>query len=426
MQTGDGLLVRLRPAGDGLTPAEMRAIAGAAATCGSGIIEVTARGNLQIRGLTPESVPALAEAIGAAEIAIAEGVAIETPPLAGFDPDEVADPRPLARALRMAISGAGEALRLAPKLSIVVDGGGRFHLGSLTADLRVSAFEHEDGVRWLLSLGGTARSAKPVALLESNEIVPIVLEILGDLAALGPATRARDLDADLLRRRAAAGDALPRADGPAFSPPPAGIHHFGGAGTVLGVGLAFAQTDAGSLVAFLRQAEELGANEIRLAPPRGLFVLGLSGETAAVVQRLACSHGFLVASDDPRNHIAACAGLACASARMDTKATARLLVESAPDLLDGSVTVHLSGCPKGCARPTASPLTLVGAPSGYALVVNGTASVASSAYRDENGIGSAFGALNALVRENKDAGESALSCLTRLGTARIAAAFEQG
>ena len=85
----------------------------------------------------------------------------------------------------------GVALRLAPKLSIVVDGGGRFHLGSLTADLRVSAFEHEDGVRWLLSLGGTARSAKPVALLESNEIVPIVLEILGDLAALGPATRAR-------------------------------------------------------------------------------------------------------------------------------------------------------------------------------------------------------------------------------------------
>lgn len=205
-----------------------------------------------------------------------------------------------------------------------------------------------------------------------------------------------------------------------------GHHHFGGAGTVLGIGLAFAQTDAGSLVAFLRQAEELGANEIRLAPPHGLFVLGLSGETAAVAQRLASAHGFLVASGDPRNHIATCAGLACASARMDTKAMARLLLEAAPDLLDGSATVHLSGCPKGCASPTASPLTLVGAPSGYALVVNGTASVAPSAYRDENGIGSAFGALNALVRENKDAGESALSCLTRLGTARIAAAFEQG
>ncbi|PLU82462.1 hypothetical protein BMJ22_12200, partial [Sinorhizobium medicae] len=63
---------------------------------------------------------------------------------------------------------------------------------------------------------------------------------------------------------------------------------------------------------------------------------------------------------------------------------------------------------------------------GYGLVVNGTASVAPSAYRDENGIRSAFAALNALVRENKDAGESAWSCLTRLGTAQIGAAFEQG
>ncbi len=417
--------MRLRPAGDGLTPAEMRAIAGAAARCGSGVIEVTARGNLQIRGLTPESVPALAEAIGAAEIAIAEGVAIETPPLAGFDPDEIADPRPLARALRVAISGAGEALRLAPKLSIVVDGGGRFHLGSLTADLRVSALEHEGGVRWLFSLGGTARSAKPVALLESKDIVPMVLEILGDLTARGPASRARELDADLLRQRAAAGDALPRVDGPVFSPPPAGIHHFGGAGTVLGIGLAFAQTDAGSLVAFLRQAEELGANEIRLAPPHGLFVLGLSGETAAVAQRLASAHGFLVASGDPRNHIATCRA-SPAPRRGWTQRRWRgccwKLRRTSSTVRDGA-SLRLS---QGCASPTASPLTLVGAPSGYALVVNGTASVAPSAYRDENGIGSAFGALNALVRENKDAGESALSCLTRLGTARIAAAFEQG
>ncbi len=426
MQTGDGLLVRLRPAADGLTPAEMRALAGAAATCGSGVIEVTARGNLQIRGLTPESVPALAEAIGEAEIAIAEGVAIETPPLAGVDPEEIADPRPLARALRMAIADEGEALRLAPKLSIVVDGGGRFHLGSLTADLRVRALGGKSGVRWLLSLGGTAQSASPVACLEAEAAVPVLLCILRELCARGPAARARDLDAGLVRQRFSAGAALPRADNDSPSPPPAGLHRFGDAGTVLGVGLAFAQTDAGSLIAFVRQAEELGADAIRFAPGHGLFVLGLSGETAPIAQRLACSHGFLVAPDDPRNHIATCAGLACASARMDTKTAARLLVEAAPDLLDGSATMHLSGCPKGCARPTASPLTLVGAPSGYALVVNGTASVAPSAYRDENGIRSALSALNALVRENKDAGESALSCLTRLGTARIAAAFEQG
>ncbi|HXV31899.1 MAG TPA: precorrin-3B synthase, partial [Sinorhizobium sp.] len=61
-----------------------------------------------------------------------------------------------------------------------------------------------------------------------------------------------------------------------------------------------------------------------------------------------------------------------------------------------------------------------------ALVVNGTASVAPSAYTDENGMESALGRLDMLVRQNKDAGESALSCLTRLGSGPIAAAFEQG
>lgn len=91
------------------------------------------------------------------------------------------------------------------------------------------------------------------------------------LSALGPAARARDLDADGIRQRFSAGNALPFAGEGSPSPPPAGIHRFGGAGTVLGVGLAFAQTDAGSLIAFVRQAEELGAAEIRLVPRHGRF-----------------------------------------------------------------------------------------------------------------------------------------------------------
>ncbi len=426
MQTGDGLLVRLRPATDGLTPAELTVLAEAAAAFGSGIIEVTARGNLQIRGLTAPSVPALAAAIGEAGIAVAEGVAIETPPLAGFDPNEIADPRPLAATLRAAIAERRPALALAPKLSIVIDGNGGFHLRDVAADLRLEARNSEDGLRWLLSLGGAGRPERPVALLEAERVVPAVMEILAELDHLGPAARGRDLDADGIRQRLSAGlDPLP-ATGGALPFLPAGIHDFGNGRTVLGVALAFAQTDSASLIAFLSRVEELGATEIRLAPRHGLLVLGLSREAAAVGQRLAFSRGFLVAADDPRNHIATCAGLACASALMDTKVVAGLLLEVGADLLDGSLAVHLSGCAKGCARPRASPLTLVGAPSGYALVVNGTASVAPSAYTDENGIRSALAGLNALVRRNKDAGESARSCLTRLGTARIAAAFEQG
>ncbi|WP_331372300.1 precorrin-3B synthase [Sinorhizobium chiapasense] len=429
MQTGDGLLVRLRPATGSLSLAELRALAAAAERFGNGILEVTARGNLQVRGLTATNIAGLASAIGEAGIAVAEGVAIETPPLAGVDTDEIADPRPLALALREAVSALDPALKLAPKLSIIIDGGGRCHLDDIVADLRLKAVETDDGVAWLLSLGGTARMARPVALFAGEEAVPGLLAVLRRLAAVGDAARGRGLDAEAVKNELAGETRQPAGLILATEPavPVAGLHRLADGTTVLGVGLAFAQADAASLTALLCKAEELGAAEIRFAPGHGLFVLGLDRAAAAVVQRLAFSLGFRIAPDDPRNHVATCAGSgACASAMMETKAVARVVVDAAPELLDGSVTVHLSGCSKGCARPSSAELTLVGAPSGYALVVNGTASVAPSAYTDANGIRSAFAQLGALVRKNKDAGESARSCLTRLGAARIAAAFEQG
>ncbi|MCA1405908.1 precorrin-3B synthase [Ensifer sp. IC3342] len=429
MQTGDGLLVRLRPATRSLAPAELGALAVAAERFGNGILEVTARGNLQVRGLTPANVSGLASAIGEAGIAVAEGVAIETPPLAGIDTDEIIDPRPLAFALHEAIAALDPPLKLAPKLSIIIDGGGRFHLDDIIADLRLKALKTEDGVAWLLSLGGTAHAARPVALLDQREAVSGLLAVLRRLAAMGDAARGRDLDLEVAKS-----ELVGRARPPAASilsaesaVPVAGLHTLADGAAVLGVGLAFAQADAASLTAFLRKVEELGATEIRLAPGHGLFLLGLDREAAAIAQRLAFSLGFRIAPDDPRNHIATCAGTgACASAMMETKAVARLMVEAAPELLDGSLTAHLSGCPKGCARPSSAELTLVGAPSGYALVVNGTASVAPSVYTDANGLKTALAHLGALVRKNKDAGESARSCLTRLGAARIAVAFEQG
>lgn len=426
MQTGDGLLVRLRPAAGSLTPGELRALAALAENFGNGILEITARGNLQVRGLTTATVAPLAAGIADSGITIAEGVAIETPPLAGFDPGEIADPRPLAATLRVGIAERRPTLVLAPKLSIVVNGGGRFHLQDVAADLRLDALERADGLHWLMSLGGTARSARPVAVFEQERVVSAVIEVLAELSTLGPGARGRDLDADRMRQRWSPDVELPAM----FDEPspwlPAGIHDFGDGRIVLGLGLAYTQTDAGKLAAFLKGAEEVGATEIRLAPRHGLLVLGLSNEAATLARGHALSQGFLASPDDQRNHIATCAGRACASALMDTKAVARLLAETGSGLLDGSLIVHLSGCAKGCARPVASPLTLVGTPSGQALVVNGTASAAPSAYTDENGIDSALARLNALVRGNKDAGESALSCLTRLGTARIAAAFEQG
>ncbi|WP_244513161.1 MULTISPECIES: precorrin-3B synthase [unclassified Ensifer] len=425
MQTGDGLLVRLRPDEDSLTLPKVIAIAAAAEHFGNGIIEITARGNLQLRGLSEATVPALAQAIGDAEITIAEGLAIEVPPLTGIDPAEIADPRPIAAALREALFAHRPPLRLAPKLSGVIDGGGRFGLDAVVADIRLQALPTPHGVVWLLSLGGTAARGGLVGALAGDAVVPALIAILETLSSLGLTARGRDLDPGDFRALCRGEGRCERsaAQGSAAIP---GIHELGRSEVVLGLGLAFAQVEASVLVSLLHQVQELGATAIRLAPGHALFVLGLTRETAAVAQSLAAAHGFRIAEKDPRNAIATCAGSkGCASGRMETKAVAHRLIETAPDLLDGSLTVHLSGCAKGCARPKPSELTLVGAPSGYGLVVNGAANGLPSAYTDENGMESAFARLGRLVRQNKDAGESAQSCLTRLGAARVSAAFEQ-
>ena len=55
MPSGDGLVVRIRPPLGRLTPAQAQGIANAAMTHGNGIIDLSARANLQLRGVTEAS-----------------------------------------------------------------------------------------------------------------------------------------------------------------------------------------------------------------------------------------------------------------------------------------------------------------------------------------------------------------------------------
>ncbi|HLV84398.1 MAG TPA: precorrin-3B synthase, partial [Devosia sp.] len=88
MQTGDGLLARLRLADSQLSPTQLGAIAKLAALHGNGQVEITARGNLQVRGLTTASTAPFAAAVRAIAT-IEQGLVVETPPLAGDDPTEL-------------------------------------------------------------------------------------------------------------------------------------------------------------------------------------------------------------------------------------------------------------------------------------------------------------------------------------------------
>jgi precorrin-3B synthase len=62
MATGDGLLVRFSPIGT-IPLDAFGAICDAAKRYGNGIIEITARGNIQVRGLSAASAPEFSDAM---------------------------------------------------------------------------------------------------------------------------------------------------------------------------------------------------------------------------------------------------------------------------------------------------------------------------------------------------------------------------
>ena len=73
MLTGDGLLVRLLPIG-AVPLAAFASLCAAAREHGNGIVEITARGSIQVRGLNAASAPRFADAVAALNITAADGI----------------------------------------------------------------------------------------------------------------------------------------------------------------------------------------------------------------------------------------------------------------------------------------------------------------------------------------------------------------
>ncbi|WP_173087442.1 precorrin-3B synthase [Devosia sp. 1635] len=409
MATGDGLLARLRLPERRVSPAQLVRIAELAARHGNGQLEITARGNLQVRGLSEHSAPRFAEAIEAF-LPIETGLVVETPPLAGLDPTEHADPRPLATAIRVA--AAPLAPRLGPKVTVVVDGGGAITLARLGADLRLTAL---DADRWLLALGKT-----PLGTLATTAALPATSLILQRLAELGPAARARDLDPAAIQAELATRLSSPA---PLPAPPPlAGLIPVRD-GAALPVALPFGSIAAPVLAALAQHATSAGITELRLAPGHALLALGAPTALAAF-GRAAAALGLLTNPADPRLGAHACIGNeGCASGFATSRALASQLLDALPTLFDGTATLHVSGCPKGCAHPRPADITLVAQPGGWAVVLSGRASDAPLLLIPHADASAAFARLAGLLHAHRAPGQTSAAVLAALGPVRIAAAL---
>ena len=314
MQTGDGLLARIVPAG----PMPLKALARlctAARTYGNGVVEVTARGSLQIRGLTQELAPLFASTVEGLGIPLCGDVPVVASPLPDH-PTDLIDVQALAAELCDAIAARG--LVLAPKVSVTVDGGGALHLDALTADIRVRAVSAADGLRLQIALAGDGATATPLGTIALDEAGDAISCLLAVIAAHGPEARS----ADVLRGRGLAAfrnatrtriefEALPPTRLPAVM---VGTHSLKGDLYVVGVGLAFGHTQAGTLNALTESARVLGAHWARPVPDRTLMFGPFQRTRVKAIRDEARRFGFAVEAADPRRRIVACPGApSCAS-----------------------------------------------------------------------------------------------------------------
>ena len=377
MQTGDGLLVRLMPAATIALDA-MAGLCAAARQQGNGIIEITARGSIQVRGLAAASAAPFADAVARLGIATHDGVPVIADPLAGLDPDAVIDADALAAKIRGALAAQAFAHRLSAKVSAVIDGGGALHLDALSADIRLRAAASPDGVCLHVAIGGDAATAVPIGAIAPTRAGETVGRLLDVIAAQGPDARARDI----VRRdgigafRAAAGD--PWIDAPRPPPRPAaepvGTHKQRAGHVAVGVGLAFGHTDAPTLEALLDAATSAGAHGARPAPGRVLLFVGLRPNSVSPLVAAARALGFITDPKDPRRRVVACAGApVCCSGEIPARTLAPQVAQAAARLIGAGEVIHISGCRKGCAHRGPAALAAVGRAGQCDLLVDGAA-----------------------------------------------------
>ena len=386
MQSGDGLIVRIRPQSATFNTKDLVVLADAARRFGSGHIDLTRRANLQIRGISEASLPQLHSVIAGMGLLddSPDGEAVRNVminPLSGIDPTEVLDVRSVGRELARLLGFEKDVWALPSKFGFIVDGGGALSLAGQRADIRLVAIalgseaafafgiETKIGLEWLgsISPGGAASATIEAGLA------------FIDVASREKRQRMRDLsDQGLAFVRSAMRSRLntlpekpPNAD--ASLNRRIGLIELDAGRFAVGIAMPFGRVEADQLRNVCGAMATHGVEEIRLSPWRALYAEAPSEQSGQSILDAAARDGLITNPRDPLLQIEACPGApGCPSTALDTRGDGRRIAGWLPRFRF-SGTVHVSGCAKGCAKSGPADFVLVGSEGRYGIVRNGTA-----------------------------------------------------
>jgi sulfite reductase beta subunit-like hemoprotein len=375
-QAEDGGLARIRLAGGRVTASQLGGVL-AAAELGSGLVEITGRANLQVRGLPGGVEPRLAELLGAAGLLPSpphdRARNILASPVAGRHPRSLAATDAIVDALDRGICADPDLAGLPGRFLFAVDDGTGMALGR-GADLALVATGGAGEGEFALLIAGVAAGERVVA----SEAAAIALRAARAFLELradddAHAWHVREL-ADGRERVASAlgvqlrseGDVAPLAGAtengsvPALRP---GLLDQGDGHVAVTALAPMGRLERPTLEGLAEALAEHGA-EARLSPSRTLTAVDLSSADASSLAERLERLDLIVEPASGWAGLSTCAGPGfCAKARLDVRAAAR---RRAVARGSGAPVEHWSACERRCGEPATGAAV---APDGGSLAV---------------------------------------------------------
>ncbi|MEV6159572.1 precorrin-3B synthase [Nonomuraea sp. NPDC052129] len=407
----DGPLARVRLPGGAISGGQLRELAACAAELGSGVVELTSRANVQVRGLRAPA--AFAERIAATGLlpsAAHERVRnIVASPLGGRGPSGLVDTQPLVEALDLALCARARLAGLPGRFLFALDDG-TGDMRQLAADVTlVPSAAGGDACATLphsAVAGGDASATLLLAGVDTGLVVPRDAAVGQMIAAAeafldererglsdrdrgawriaeladGPARIATDLGvADVPAQVAAhlgsadspahAGVADDRAttapdDSPACSAHRPGPVDQRDGRVALEAVVPLGRLSAAQVRAVADTADDGGAVPVRLTPWRTVVLLDLSPAAAERAVRQLSAAGLVTDPVSPWVGVSACTGRpGCAKSLADVQEDVRRWVAT----LDApaATPVHWAGCERRCGLPRGRVVQMVATADGY-------------------------------------------------------------
>ncbi|MFC7336924.1 NirA family protein [Haloferula chungangensis] len=393
----DSFMLRCRIAGGALSTYQFRGLAEMAQDWGPGHADLTTRANLQIREIEPKHCPdvlmKLADLGLTSQGSGADNVRnITASPTTGFDPDELIDVLPYARAMHYYILKNRDLYGLPRKFNISYDSGGVISTCADTNDIgfyatRVGENDQgiEPGVYFRMQLCGITGHEQFATdcgvLLTPAETVPVAAALMRVFIENGDRTNRKkarlkylvdDWGFEKMLAETEKKMTFPLRYFPLEKCEPAkpkdkqgylGIHPQSDGKNYVGVLTPVGRMTVTQMLALADIADEFGRGEIRLTVWQNLIIPGISDENLQAALTAINATGLSHKNNTIKGGLIACTGSrGCKYAAADTKGNAVALGDhlASKMILDQPINMHLTGCHHSCAQHYIGDIGMMG------------------------------------------------------------------